>query len=249
MKVTPIRRHAETTGFDRFFTLITIATCVLVLLSAVLGGSVVPRWMPQSLAIIVHYAWCSWMMFCSFYYPLWIKYLSWPEPTTGVRQLFVWQGIALLWAIITTTLFGGASEFFLLFVAGGVASYLAASVLHKTERKIWQKYCAEKSYKLPWDHWTWDWAEKKRRLLNEYIAKHPESDEDSIRQVVLSLLNYHFTDKEGVVHWENGEEWRGLIEWARHEGIEANIAADVRTQKRLFHITGLIAQKFLKKQH
>jgi hypothetical protein len=66
---------------------------------------------------------------------------------------------------------------------------------------------------------------------------------DSILPIVLALLNYDFTDKNGVVHWKDGEEWRGLIEWARHEGIEANISGYNHTQERLLHIATLIAQK------
>lgn len=69
---------------------------------------------------------------------------------------------------------------------------------------------------------------------------------EDVVQAVLTLLNYEKTDENGTVRWKDGEEWRGVTEWARHEGIEANISGDNHTKERLLWVAYSIAKKHLK---
>lgn len=81
--------------------------------------------------------------------------------------------------------------------------------------------------------------------LDAHIEQQSLTSTDNCIATVLSLLNYSHTDSEGHVHWKDGEDWRGVIEWARHEGIEANISGMTHTKERLLYVAEAISKKHL----
>eukprot|EP01126_Amoeba_proteus_P006356 TRINITY_DN12228_c0_g1_i2.p1 TRINITY_DN12228_c0_g1~~TRINITY_DN12228_c0_g1_i2.p1 ORF type:complete len:252 (-),score=32.01 TRINITY_DN12228_c0_g1_i2:116-871(-) len=238
------RPHHKTTSFDRFFSFFVLIGGLGTLLS-LFDIRVLPKFMPS-----LCWLWLPWWFILglsSVYYPLWMKHLRWPCPGP-FRATVLWiclsscVGFGVVWALYVWQ--ESPTKVFCLLIVNAFFSFLVGSMLDKRDKKKWMEICLKKGQKLPWEHWAWDWAERQRKSLVQYIAQNNVTSLSSTTQVVLSLLHFDHVDKDGNVIWNEGEGWRGVVEWARHEQIEANISGHNRKEDRLLLIAGEIAKKY-----
>eukprot|EP01126_Amoeba_proteus_P050330 TRINITY_DN5936_c0_g1_i4.p1 TRINITY_DN5936_c0_g1~~TRINITY_DN5936_c0_g1_i4.p1 ORF type:complete len:252 (-),score=29.91 TRINITY_DN5936_c0_g1_i4:610-1365(-) len=236
------RPHHKTTPFDRFYSFTILFASLSTILSLV-GVNLKPNFVPSS-----DFFWLLWWFslgFSAFYYPVWMKHLRWPSPDPhrkriiGSLLLSLGVGLFIVWMVRRES---PLAAFFLV-GSIGCFSLVLGSALDKLDKRKWQDICFKNGQKLPWEHWAWDWAERQRNTLVRHIAEKNLNTLSSVTEEVLFLLHFSHVENDVVV-WNQGEGWRGVIEWARHEKIEANISAFNRDYARLLVVAEQIAQKY-----
>jgi len=235
------------TAFDRTFSFHAAVICLAGFWSPEMPAAV-QTLLPAEANLVVLFLCYFIVGFLAAFWPPWIKLLRW-EPPQGKRNIIPWIGFGLLEGTVLGYLKLTQPDYVTYLIPSTLLiSWMLSAALLKKERAVWIKICDQKGTRRPWEHWTWGWSLRRSQLLVAAIAAFPDSvgdREDAIRAEIRRLVGFDRIEN-GTVHWKDGEEWRGIVEWGRYEGFEMNVAGHNQNDATYQYFEDSLAGKYCK---